>query len=89
MASMTGDPLAAIGNARIKFWTCPTEHPREPLRETVRWDGDVATCLDCGRTNKDADELAWANLLATIYDEHGEITKRVGAALTNYRKARC
>lgn len=43
----------ALLNARVQFWTCPVEHPREPRRVTVEWDGDVATCTDCGRTNKD------------------------------------
>lgn len=43
----------ALLNARVQFWTCPVEHPKEPWRVTVEWDGDVATCTDCGRTNKD------------------------------------
>lgn len=47
------DVWEALMNAPVKFWTCPERHPREPLRETVRWNGDVATCLDCGRTNAD------------------------------------
>lgn len=46
------DLLAALGGARVQFWTCPERHPRLPLRETVRWSGNVAICMDCGRTNR-------------------------------------
>lgn len=45
---------ALLDNARVQLWFCPVDHPRTPLRETVRWHGEVATCLDCGRTNRDA-----------------------------------
>lgn len=35
-------------NVPIKFWTCPVcERPR------VEWNGDIATCMECKRTNKD------------------------------------
>jgi hypothetical protein len=40
-------------DARIKFWDCPEDHPRQPQRVRIVWDGDVATCQDCGRTNRD------------------------------------
>lgn len=39
--------LASIGNTPIKFWICPeVGHPG------VEWDGDLATCTTCGRTNR-------------------------------------
>lgn len=44
--------LDLIGDARVQFWTCPVEHPRLPLRVTVEWSGNVATCTDCGRTSR-------------------------------------
>lgn len=45
--------LELIGDAPIRFWSCPNEHPREPLRVTVVWskDNGVAFCTDCGMTN--------------------------------------
>jgi hypothetical protein len=39
--------------AKVKFWDCPEDHPREPQRVRIVWDGDLATCQDCGRTNRD------------------------------------
>lgn len=45
------DLLACVGDVEFLFWTCPVQHPRDPLRVTVRWQGRVATCQDCGRTN--------------------------------------
>lgn len=47
------DIWATLGDVRVQFWTCPVRHPREPQRVTVRWEGDVATCTDCGRTSLD------------------------------------
>lgn len=44
---------AIIGDARVRFWTCPVLHPKDPPRVLVKWDGDLATCTQCGRTNKD------------------------------------
>jgi hypothetical protein len=49
IADSERDPFAGV---RIKFWDCPEHHPRLPQRVRIRWDGDVATCLDCGRTNQ-------------------------------------
>ena len=51
------EPTVTDANARVKFWDCPEfpsepGHPREPQRVRIQWDGDVATCLDCGRTNQ-------------------------------------
>ena len=53
----------ALSRARIKFWDCSlygkdAQHPRiqppeVPARVRIEWDGDVATCLDCGRTNQE------------------------------------
>lgn len=43
--------MELLDDATYKFWTCPNEHPRKPGRTTVIWDGDVATCVDCGMTN--------------------------------------
>lgn len=48
---ITAEMRAAIESAPIQFWRCPEDHPQEPLRVEVEWDGDVATCLDCGRTS--------------------------------------
>jgi hypothetical protein len=45
------DIWALLDGVVVRFWSCPIEHPREPLRVTVEWDGDVATCTDCGMTN--------------------------------------
>lgn len=47
----------SLAKARIKFWDCPqygkdAQHPRSPTRVRIEWDGDVATCLDCGRDNQ-------------------------------------
>jgi hypothetical protein len=44
-------------NARVVFWTCPEQHPREPQRVTVEWetgaDGKMTPrCRDCGRTGE-------------------------------------
>lgn len=47
------DMSAIFKDVRVKFWMCPVDHPRLPQRVTVVWDGDVATCTDCGRTNQD------------------------------------
>lgn len=46
-------PEDPFEGARIKFWDCPEDHPREPQRVRIVWDGDLATCQDCGRTNRD------------------------------------
>ncbi len=59
MSDEIEDILATIGNARVQFWVCPEQHPREPLRVTVEWNGNVATCTDCGRTNR----CPWCNSL--------------------------
>jgi hypothetical protein len=40
-----------LEDVRVKFWCCPEDHPKEPQRVTVKWDGNIATCQDCGRTN--------------------------------------
>jgi hypothetical protein len=50
---MTDADPVELPDARIKFWDCPEDHPREPQRVRIVWDGDLATCLDCGRTNRD------------------------------------
>ena len=44
--------LELIGDAPVRFWSCPTEHPRDPPRVTVVWSKNgVAFCTDCGMTN--------------------------------------
>lgn len=44
--------IDAIGDAPVRFWSCPNEHPREPLRVTVVWSRNgVAFCTDCGMTS--------------------------------------
>lgn len=67
---MTDDPVVTaagrpslrdlLGNARVQFWMCPVAGHGEgpPLRETVRWIGDVAHCMEpgCGRTSADPKE---------------------------------
>lgn len=53
MAAEHSAALEAALDAHFRLWFCPIDHPRYPIRETVRWDGDFATCLDCGRTNHD------------------------------------
>jgi hypothetical protein len=55
---MTNEELLdLIGNARVKLWFCPLdqEHRKEIRKRmsTVEWDGDMATCLICGRTSAD------------------------------------
>lgn len=47
------DKLTWLAGLSVRFWRCPVEHPREPLRETVRWIGDVAHCTEpgCGQTS--------------------------------------
>lgn len=67
--------MEAIGNARVRFWTCPIGHCREPLRETVRWSGNVATCMDCGMTSENTD-LNRAHLAASR-----EMRKQGGSSL--------
>lgn len=38
---------------RMRFWICPLHPaPRAPM-ETVRWDGDEATCCLCGFTRRE------------------------------------
>lgn len=37
---------AEIANAPVRFWMCIN-----PDHRSVVWDGDVATCLDCGVTS--------------------------------------
>lgn len=37
-----------LANTRFKFWVCPAG-----CRETVVWEGDLATCGKCGTTSKD------------------------------------
>lgn len=39
------DPYEGI---RVKLWFCPISAHRR-----VEWEGDLATCLECGRTNQD------------------------------------
>jgi hypothetical protein len=55
---MTNEELRElIGNTQIKLWFCPDdwEHRKHPVPEgkkpIVEWDGDLATCLICGKTN--------------------------------------
>ena len=44
---MTDDELwEKFRNTPIKFWCCPM-----PMHRFVTWNGDVATCDECGRTN--------------------------------------
>lgn len=59
--SPSDELMAALGDARIKFWRCPveghnflTDRNGRPIA-TVEWDGDVAGCLayGCGRTSTD------------------------------------
>lgn len=50
--SPEGIDWSIFDGVRVLFWTCPEDHPRLPLRQTVEWDGEIATCLDCGRTNE-------------------------------------
>ena len=40
-----------LGRQRIKFWACPIDSHRY-----VTWDGPVATCDTCGRSNRPAPE---------------------------------
>lgn len=57
--ALPSDPLLdeAFLNARIRFWTCPVNHPGpwrlSEVRQTVEWRGDVAHCLEpgCGKTS--------------------------------------
>lgn len=46
-----------VGRAPVQFWCCPyPSHGWEPGQEprvTVEWDGDLARCTTCGRTNAD------------------------------------
>lgn len=53
--------LELLGDVSFQFWSCPRNHPREPLRTTVVWDGDVATCTDCGMTNRTDPRAAGAS----------------------------
>lgn len=41
------EALDLIGDARVRFWTCPISghSTGDGLRQTVEWDGDVACCL--------------------------------------------
>lgn len=40
--------MDAVFNVPFQFWTCP-DHRRSGR---VEWSGNVATCLECGRTNQ-------------------------------------
>lgn len=42
------DMFADLPPVRVKFWVCP-DHRRTGR---VEWDGPVARCVTCGRTNK-------------------------------------
>ena len=44
-------------NARVKLWFCPLDAEHRKVRDyktmvCVECDGDVATCLICGRTSE-------------------------------------
>lgn len=45
--------MIGLPDAPVRFWICPIEHPREPLREQVRWVDGKAYCLEpgCGRSS--------------------------------------
>jgi hypothetical protein len=45
------EPLPAFLSNPIKFWSCRhcLDEGRKPV---ISWDGDVASCAFCGRTNQ-------------------------------------
>lgn len=49
--------LDTILNTPCRFWTCPV-----CVRPRVEWNGDVATCVECRRTNKDPKPKAWRSI---------------------------
>lgn len=38
--------MAILENAEVKFWACP-----DCVGSHVKWEGNQATCIDCGRQN--------------------------------------
>ena len=44
--------LKLLKNAPFKFWVCPECNP-----SFVDWDGEVAKCRKCGRTNKREEKI--------------------------------
>ena len=42
---------ASLERVRVKLWICPNGNAVMPGLHRVEWDGDLATCLDCGQTS--------------------------------------
>src|SRR5688500_12673024 len=61
------DLMAALGNARIRFWACPTPSHRDRRDEngrpvvTVEWRGNTAHCTTpgCANTSAGTGRLVW------------------------------
>ena len=48
------DALFEEAGRTLRFWQCPEGHSMGgKLEPTVEWEGDVATCLRCGKTSAD------------------------------------
>jgi len=48
--------IPEFDNAEIRFWVCPN-----CASSGIDWDGDMATCCDCGATNNNEEILDLTN----------------------------